>query len=193
MALCCFASGIVSIAGVWLTPVVGMSQASSSVAQDALSDDDRDFSVISSTTETASGVSASNAWAKKGALPNGMPDAWSDKDAPAVAVRSAKHITEAVAARAEQQQHAEKKAPVTGKANKQSAASKKEPDAAVSNGFQSKAATVVHANGTAQANGDPAPAPPPVQQKAPPISWRKILAGELELHYSTALLNNSHD
>ncbi len=162
-------------------------QASSSVAQDALSDDERAVSVVSTATTEGTSASVPNPW-KKPMLPNGTPDTWSEKDVPVSAV--AAPYTGAKQAAAPQPQPQRIRVRNTGGVDSSATdkAGKKESETAAGttagNGVPesgSRAATMaVHANGTMQASNEPAPAPPALVavQKGPPISWRKILAGE---------------
>lgn len=143
------------------------------MAQDALSDEDRDVSVVSTITEGTS-MSVPNPW-KKPSLPNGTPDTWSDKDVPVTAVSTGAKLVAQPAEQGQQQRSRDKKA--VAEMLKQPV-HKREAEAAVSNGLESKGSTVVHANGTTQAPAESAPTPPAVVQKGPPVSWRKILAGE---------------
>jgi hypothetical protein len=150
-------------------------QANSSVAQDALSDDDRDVSVVSSAQDVAAPIP--NAW-KRARLPNGTPDAWEEKAAPAPPPRGPKRgpNVEAPKAAAEQET-SDKKVLAVNKHERQPAGAKKTVAAQAVSSAVSSGAVSIDANGTGDAPAAPAAPPIIVQPKGPPISWRKILAG----------------
>lgn len=151
-------------------PVVGL-QANSSVAQDALSEEDRDVSVVSSAQDVAPPVP--NAW-RRTPLPNGTPDAWEEQPAPPPPLpRGPKRRTDAPV----KQVQSENKGAAGTKLERQPPPAQKPGVPAPSNSTEGSAPVSVDANGTMDATATP-PAPPvPAQPKGPPVSWRKILAG----------------
>lgn len=156
-----------------LTDSVDFVQANSSVAQDALSDDDRDVSVVSSAQDVAAPVP--NAW-KRARLPNGTPDAWEEKTAPAPPPRGPKRSMEPSRVGAEQEV-SDKKVMTVSKPERQPAAAKKAVAVHGVSSADGSGPVSVDANGTSNAAAAPVAPPVIVQSKGPPVSWRKILAG----------------
>ena len=151
-------------------PVVGV-QANSSVAQDALSDEDRDMSVLSSAQDVAPPVP--NAW-RRTPLPNGTPDAWEEQPAPPPPLpKGPKRNTEAPA----KQVHSENRGIAVSKLERQPSPAHKPGVPAPNNSSKGSAPVSVDANGTMDATATSMAPPVPAQPKGPPVSWRKILAG----------------
>ncbi|BDA40478.1 hypothetical protein COCOBI_01-1310 [Coccomyxa sp. Obi] len=147
-------------------------QANSSVAQDALSDEDRDVSVLSSAQDVAPPVP--NAW-RRTPLPNGTPDAWEEQPAPPPPLpRGPKRSTEAPA----KQVQSENKGAAVNKLERQPPPAQKPGIPAASNSSEGAAPVSVDANGTMDATATLVAPPVPAQPKGPPVSWRKILAGD---------------